>query len=85
MPKTRQLTPGARMNTILKSEIDRSMALNGIQHYGELGLLMGGRCSATAYNRMNNLGELRLCELRELVRRLKIRPEDLIPAIYDGK
>lgn len=83
MPKVTPLTANQRMNIILKSEIDAHMTLAGVEHYSDLGMYMGGISRSTVFNRIRNLNDMKLSELRELVRRLKITPEELIPAIYE--
>ena len=84
MPKVRALTANQRMNIILKSEIDAHMTLSGVTRYKDLCMYMGGCSPTTALNRVRNLGDLKLYELRELVRKLKITPEELLPAIYEN-
>ncbi len=83
MPKVKALTANQRMNVILKSEIDAHMTLEGVTRYKDLGMYMGGCSPSTACLRMRKLEDMKLYELRELVRKLKITPEELIPAIYE--
>ncbi|RKJ41555.1 hypothetical protein D7Y09_16105 [bacterium 1XD42-1] len=84
MPKTRLLTPEARMNEQLLATIDKYKRIARITRYGDLGPRIG-KCAATANNRIKSPGTFTLDELRKLVRSLHIPPEDLLPAIYEGK
>ncbi|MCI8956915.1 MAG: hypothetical protein HFG29_08005 [Eubacterium sp.] len=84
MPKTRLLTPEARMNEQLLATIDKYKRIARITRYGDLGPRIG-KCAATANNRIKSSGTFTLDELRKLVRSLHIPPEDLLPAIYEGK
>ena len=84
MPKTRLLTPEARMNEQLLATIDKYKRIARITRYGDLGPRIG-KCAATANNRIKSPGTFTLDELRKLVRSLHIPPEDLLPAIYERK
>ena len=84
MPKTRLLTPEARMNEQLLATIDKYKSIARITRYGDLGPRIG-KCAATANNRIKSPGTFTLDELRKLVRSLHIPPEDLLPAIYERK
>lgn len=85
MPKIRELTSGERMNQQLLATIDKYKRLAGVKTYGDLGPLMGGRCATTAVQRIHRPGKLQLDELRELVRTLRIPPEEILSAIYEKK
>lgn len=84
MPKTRLLTPDARMNEQLLATIDKYKRLARITQYGDLGPRIG-KCATTARSRIKSPGTFTLDELRKLVRSLHIPPEDLLPAIYERK
>ncbi len=85
MPKIKPLTSGERMDVQLLATIDKYRRLAGVKTYGELGPLMGGRCATTACSRIKKPGTLQLNELRELVRTLRIPPEELLNAVYEKR